>query len=70
MKQTVQIRPEQARYVIAKKNAADAAVAEYMTALNASIAGLIEDKNAKVQTIADDGTVTLTVPDEGGSDGA
>lgn len=62
MKQVVQIRPEQARYISAMKAKADAAQAVYMTALNASLAGLVP-QSTHVEGFDDDGNVTIIVPD-------
>ena len=62
MKQTVQIRPEQACYVGALKAKADNAAAVYMAALNSALAGLVP-QNTHVEGFADDGTVTIIVPD-------
>lgn len=63
MKTTVQIRPEQARYVMSLKNKADAAAETYEAALRAAVAGLVNGK-ASIESIADDGTITLDVPEE------
>lgn len=60
---TVQIRPEQARYVVGLKSKADAAAQAYEAALHAAVAGLV-DGQARIESIADDGTVTLDVPEE------
>ena len=70
MKQTVQIRPEQAREIVALNvgvKAAEARLAEAKArrdiGITIALAGLVDDKTM-VDSIADDGTVTLTVPDE------
>jgi hypothetical protein len=63
MKTTVTIRPEQARYVIGLKNAAQAAADTYTAALNAAVAGLLSGKS-RIVSIADDGVVTFDVPEE------
>ena len=62
MKQTVQIRPEQATYIRALKAKADAAQIAYMAALNGALAGLVP-QNTHVEGFDDDGNVTIVVPD-------
>ena len=69
MKQTVMIRPEQAREIVALNlavKAAEARVAEAKArrdiGISVALAGLVGDKTV-VDSIADDGTVTIEVPD-------
>ena len=62
MKQTVQIRPEQATYIRALKAKADNATAVYLAALNSALAGLMPDKT-HVERFDDEGNVTIVVPD-------
>ena len=69
MKQTVQIRPEQAREIVALNQGVKIAEIKLSEAkarrdigISVALAGLVGD-GVTVQTIADDGTVTIDVPD-------
>jgi hypothetical protein len=64
----ITIRPEQVSYVVGLKAKADTASAVYLAALNAAVAGLVP-AGSRVDKLHDDGTVDVTVPDEGGKDG-
>lgn len=69
MKQTLQIRPEQAREIVALNKGVKVAEAKLAEAkarrdigIAVALAGLVDDKTI-VDSIADDGTVTIEVPD-------
>lgn len=61
MRTTVSVRPEQARYLIELKRQAEQAYALYVAALTAATKGLVNGKG-RIETIADDGTVTVILP--------
>lgn len=63
MKNTVQIRPEQAARLLALNAEASATQARFVAAAQAVLAGLI-DTEARIESISSDGTVTLLVPEK------
>lgn len=65
---SLQVRPEQARELLALYAAKQAADRCWNAGVRVLLAGLVPD-GSTIDTIDDDGTVTLTVPDKRENDG-
>lgn len=62
MKKTLSVRPEQARSLLTLLSEAKEADKRFLVAANSVLAGLVN--GGKIENIAEDGTVTLEVPED------